>query len=388
LYYKHELIGTKHMEKVKTAVIGYGKVAHLHAQALASIPESDFVAVCGRNCERAEMFAQKYGLQAFQDVTDMIERAGVGAVVVCTPHPAHAEPAVEALRQGAHAIVEKPLAATLADCDAMIAAAEQAGMKLGVISQRRFYEPVLRLKHAIDSGRIGQPILGSVIMYGWRDEAYYQSDPWRGTWEAEGGGVLVNQSPHPLDLLHWFMGPIDELFGYWDNLNHPYIEVEDTAAAVLRFKNGGLGSILVSNSQKPGIYGKVHIHGSNGASVGVQTEGGSMFIAGMTTIQEPPINDLWTISGEADMLAQWQAEDRAVFERIDPTVHYITLQDRDFVRAILENREPAVTGRDGRRTVEIFTAIYRSQRDRAPVKFPLSANQGADLFDGRYAPSP
>lgn len=374
-----------HMEKVKTAVIGYGKVAHLHAQALMSIPESKFVAVCGRHRERAETFAQQYGLKAFDDVTEMIEQTGVQAVVICTPHPAHAAPTVEALQQGVHALVEKPLASTLADCDAMITAAEQANIKLGVISQRRFYEPVLRLKSAIDSGRIGQTILASLIMYGWRDEAYYQSDPWRGKWEAEGGGVLVNQAPHPLDLLHWFMGPVDELFGYWDNLNHPYIEVEDTAVAVLRFKNGGLGSIVVSNSQKPGIYGKVHIHGSNGASVGVQTEGGSMFIAGMTSIQEPPINDMWTIAGEKDMLERWQAEDRAVFERIDPTVHYITLQDHDFVRAILENREPAVTGYDGRRTVEIFTAIYRSQRDRAPIKFPLSATVGTEEFDGRYS---
>lgn len=373
------------MEPLRTAVIGYGKIAHLHAQALRSLPQSEFVAVCGRDAARAQTFAQQYGAAAFTSVQAMIEQAGVQAVVICTPHPAHAAPAVEAAACGVHVLVEKPLAASLADCDAMIAAADRAGVKLGVVSQRRFYEPVRRMRQAIDDGKIGQPVLGSVILYGWRDEAYYRSDPWRGQWLAEGGGVLVNQAPHQLDLLQWFMGPIEEVFGYWANLNHPFIEVEDTAVAVLRFKNGGLGSIVASNSQKPGIYGKVHVHGSNGSSVGVQTEGGAMFIAGVTSILEPPYNDLWTIPGEESMVERWRAEDRAAFEQGDPTLRYIMLQNQDFLDAVLEDREPAVTGRDGRVTVEIFTAIYRSQRDRAPVRFPVVAHDGADDFDGRLA---
>jgi predicted dehydrogenase len=124
-----------------------------------------------------------------------------------------------------------------------------------VISQRRLYDPVLRVKKAIDNGKIGKPILAVVTMLGWRNKEYYDSDPWRGKWKTEGGGVLVNQAPHQLDLLQWFMGDIKELFGYWENLNHPYIEVEDTALAVIRFSNGGLGSLIVSNSQKPGLYG-------------------------------------------------------------------------------------------------------------------------------------
>ena len=371
------------MDKVKTAIIGYGKVAHLHARALGSSAESQFVAVCGRSRERAEAFATQYGVRAYTNITDMIRESGVQAVIVCTPHPAHAAPTIEALREGVHVLVEKPLASTLVDCDVMIAAAEQTGTKLGVISQRRFYEPVQRVKQAIDSGLIGQPCLGTVTMYGWRDRAYYESDPWRGQWEAEGGGVLVNQAPHQLDLLQWFMGPISEVFGYWGNLNHPYIEVEDTAVAVLRFKNGGLGTIVVSNSQKPGLYGKIHIHGSNGSSVGVQTEGGAMFIAGMTTVLEPPINDIWTVPGQEEDLISWQNADRAAFDRIDPTLHYLMLQDRDFLQAILEDRDPAVTCQDGRVTVELFTAIYRSQRDRTPSTFPVSATEGTALFDGR-----
>jgi predicted dehydrogenase len=372
------------VDRLRTGLIGCGKVGRTHAGALANIPESEFVAVCDQNRARAEDLATQYSIEAYDHVAAMIADAGVQAVVVSTPHPVHAEPAVMAAQAGVHVLVEKPLAASLRDCDDMIAAADGAGVKLGVISQRRLYPPVRRVRDAIDSGKIGQPVLGTVMMLGWRDEPYYRSDPWRGTWRGEGGGVLVNQSPHQLDLLQWFMGPIDELFGYWDNVNHPYIEVEDTAVGVIRFRNGGMGAIIVSNSQKPGIYGKVHIHGQNGASVGVQTDGGAMFIAGMSEVLEPPINDLWTVPGEEHLLAQWEAEDRATFQTIDATRYYHSVQDRDFIRAVLEDRDPMITGREGRKTVEISTAIYRSQRDGGPVRFPLRPEEGVEDFDGRF----
>jgi UDP-N-acetyl-2-amino-2-deoxyglucuronate dehydrogenase len=371
------------MEKIRTALVGCGKVGHTHASALSTLPESDFVAVCDRNLARAQAFAEQYGTGAYIDIQDMVTEADVQAVVVCTPHPLHAQPTILAAQAGAHVLVEKPMAACLGDCDAMVTAADEAGVKLGVISQRRLYEPVQRVKTAVEAGKIGRPVLGTVVVLGWRDAAYYRSDPWRGKWDAEGGGVLVNQAPHQLDLLQWFMGPIDELFGYWGNLNHPYIEVEDTAVAVLRFKNGGLGSIVVSNSQKPGIYGKVHVHGENGASVGVQTDGGAMFIAGMSEVLEPPVNDLWTVPGEEHLLAKWQAEDRTVFQAIDPATHYHRLQDQDFLRVILNDREPTVMGVEGRKLVEIFTSIYRSQRDHRPARFPLPADDGWNDFDGR-----
>jgi Predicted dehydrogenases and related proteins len=227
------------------------------------------------------------------------------------------------------------------------------------------------MKAAIDAGKIGRPALGVFTMYSWRDEAYYRSDPWRGRWDTEGGGCLVNQSPHQLDLLQWFMGEIDEISGYWANVNHPSIEVEDTAVATVRFQGGGLGSIVSSVAQKPGIYTKVHIHGSNGASVGVETDRGATFIAGMSGIAEPPLNDLWTIPGEEHLLPEFQAGDRAAFAAVDATWHYHALQIRDFVQAIRERRPPAVTGEEGRIVVTMFTAIYQSQKEGRPVQFPL-----------------
>jgi predicted dehydrogenase len=305
----------------------------------------------------------------------MLKTARPDVVLIGTPHPAHAEPAVRAARAGAHVLVEKPLASTLADCDKMIAACSAAGVRLGTISQRRWYAPVLRVRRAVDEGKIGAPILATLTILGWRDEAYYRSDPWRGTWEQEGGGVLVNQAPHQLDLMQWLMGPIAEVSGYAGNLNHPYIEVEDTAIAVIRFASGALGNIVVSNSQMPGIYAKVHIHGANGASVGVQTDGGAMFVAGMTPIAEPPYNDLWTIPGEESNLETWKNDDAAFFTTIDATTYYHEQQITDFLKSAAEGREPAVTGEEGRKTVELFTAIYRSERLGRAIAFPLS---GAD----------
>lgn len=356
------------MQQVRAAIIGCGNVAHIHAKALQNIKESELVAVHSRSQERAAVFAGQYGARAFTSVSDMIATAKVDVVIICTAHPDHRSPAVEALNAGAHVLVEKPLASSLEDCDAMIQAATRNNRKLGVVSQRRFYAPCQRMKEAIDAGKIGRPMIGSVVMLGWRDQKYYESAAWRGTWDAEGGGVLVNQAPHQLDLFHWFMGDsIDEVYGVWKNINHPYIEVEDTALAIVKFRNGAIGNIMVSNSQKPGIHGKVHIHGGNGASVGTQTEGGAMFIAGMSSILEPPYIDIWTVPDEENKKEIWRQEDEAFFKTIDAVEYYIRQQDRDFILAVLNNREPLVTAMDGRRTVQLFTAIYQSSKENRPV---------------------
>jgi UDP-N-acetyl-2-amino-2-deoxyglucuronate dehydrogenase len=361
------------MDRVRTALVGCGKVGQIHTQALGSLAESELVGVCDVDGARASAFSAQYGGRPFSDVPTMLRESGAQAICIGTPHPLHAEPAIQAAEAGVHVLVEKPLAASLEDCDAMIAAARRHGVKLGVISQRRWYEPVLRMKAAIDAGKIGRPVLGSFVMYSWRDPSYYRSDPWRGRWDTEGGGVLVNQSPHMLDLLGWLMDDdVAEVGGYWANLNHPSVEVEDSAVAILRFRGGGLGSIVSSLSQKPGIYTKVHIHGSSGASVGVETDRGATFIAGLSGISEPPLNDLWTIPGEEDRLAIFQAEDRARFATVDAVTYYHMLQIRDFLRAIIEDRPPLVTGDDGRRVVELFQAIYQSNREGRSIRLPTT----------------
>jgi predicted dehydrogenase len=360
------------MTKLRTGLIGCGKVADLHAAALQSLPESDFVAVCGRTREKVDTFARKYKVAGHTDINEMLKAEGLQAICICTPHPEHAGPAIAAAKAGVHLFVEKPLASSLADCDAILAAARQGKTLVSTVSQRRFYPPCMRIREAIDKGRLGKPVLGTAVMFGWRDETYYRSDPWRGSWKGEGGGVLVNQSPHQLDLLLWYLGEVEEVFGYWANLNHPYIEVDDTAIAVVRFKSGALGNIIVSNSQNPAIHARVSVHGSNGASVSVQTDGGKMFVPGMAPIAEAPFNDLWTIPGDESLKASWKADDEKLFRSVNPMEHFHRLQIQDFLQAIIEGRPPAVTGEDGRRTVELFTAIYRTTRDGKAVRFPLA----------------
>ncbi len=364
-------------------ILGCGKVAHLHAKAIQNLPNARLAGVWSRTSETAVDFANHYNVKAYTGISQMVAENNIGLAIVCTPHPFHLKPTVEAAKAGANVLVEKPLASTLHDCDEMIASCKKAGVRLGVVSQRRWYEPVKRVKTAIDAGKIGEPVFGTINMLGWRDKAYYDADEWRGTWEMEGGGVLVNQAPHQLDILLWFMGEIDEVYGVWRNLNHPYIEVEDTALAIVKFKNGGIGNIIVSNSTKPGIYGKVHVHGKNGASVGVQADGGAMFIAGMSEILDPPVNDLWTIPGEENMLKQWNEEDSKFFHSVDPIVYYMERQIEDFLDALENNKKLLVTGEKGRKTVELITAIYRSTRDNCPIKFPLLPEKERKDMDGR-----
>ena len=346
--------------KVRIGLIGYGKVARLHAEALGASAKGELVSVCGRNAERRDGFAAQWRIASRETVAEMVRKDSIDAVIITTPHPQHRDGAVEALAAGAHVLVEKPMALTEAECNDMIAAAHQAGKFLSVVCQRRWFPACQRIKQAIDEGKLGKPVLAQLTILGWRDKAYYDSDPWRGKWATEGGGILINQAPHQIDLMQWYMGPFGEIQGFWDNFNHPYIEVEDSAVAAVRFKNGGLGSVLVSNSQKPGIYAKVHIHGSAAWSAGVQTDGGAMFIAGMSGIAEPPLNDLWTIEGEKELLDTFRAEDEAFFKTINPTVYFFTCQLDDFCGAIQDGRPPSSSGEDGRETVRFIETLLKT----------------------------
>ena len=347
-------------EKIRIGFVGYGKVANLHAEAIAASTGGQLVSVCGRNAARRNDFAAKWKIASRENTEEMARLDKIDAVIITTPHPQHCEAALEAFAAGVHVLVEKPMALNTTECSKMIDASQKAGKILSVVCQRRWFPACQRIKRAIDEGKLGKPVLAQLTILGWRDKAYYDSDPWRGKWATEGGGILINQAPHQIDLMQWFMGPFGEIHGFWDNFNHPYIEVEDSAVAAIRFKNGGIGSVLVSNSQNPGIYAKVHIHGSAAWSAGVQTDGGAMFIAGMSNIVEPPLNDLWTIEGEKELLDKFRAEDEAFFKTINPIIYFFTCQIDDFCGAIQEGRPPLATGEDGRETVRFIESLLKT----------------------------
>jgi predicted dehydrogenase len=351
------------------ALVGAGGAAGVHATALSRIAGARLAAVQGSSpgSSRAQALADRYGAVLARDLDALLDDPELDAVVLCTPHPQHAAGAIAAAEAGLHVVVEKPMALSTADCTAMIEAAERSGVVLSVISQRRWYAPVQRVKSAIDDGRIGAPGLATVEVLGWRSPEYYAMDAWRGTRDGEGGGVLVNQAVHQLDLACWFLGPPLEIDGWTTNLNHPEIDVEDTAVAVVRFERGALATIVASNSQRPGLHARIHVHGTNGASVGVETDRGSIFVAGVSPPTEP-VNDLWTIPGEEDRLASWARADRDALGGVDLSSHYHELQLRDIVAAIRERRQPAVTGTDGRTTVGLMTAIETASRTGGRVR--------------------
>jgi UDP-N-acetyl-2-amino-2-deoxyglucuronate dehydrogenase len=355
--------------RLRFGIVGAGKVAEVHAAALARIADARLVVVAGRSTERTAALATRHGARAAATIEAMLApgRDDLDVAIVATPHPLHAAHALAAIEAGLHVVIEKPMALTATDCDRVIEAARSAGVIVSAVSQRRWYEAVRRVRMAIDDGRIGEPALGTLEVLGWRGPEYYAMDDWRGTAAGEGGGVLVNQAVHQLDLLRWFMGPVAEVDALAGNLNHPGLEVEDSVVATIRFTSGALGVVTASNSQRPGLWGRVHVHGRSGASVGVETDAGSTFVAGLS---EPTIarNDVWTIPGEEDAPERWATEDRRALAGVDLASHYHELQLRDVVDAVRTGREPAVTGTDGRATVALMAAIYAAASSGGRVR--------------------
>jgi predicted dehydrogenase len=196
----------------------------------------------------------------------MLVQPGLDVVCVCTPSGAHMEPAVRAAEAGKHVVVEKPLEITLPRCDAIIAACDTARVRLCTIFPSRFTAANLRLKEAIDLGRFGRLTLGDTYVKWWRTQQYYDSGGWRGTWDLDGGGALMNQAIHNIDLLYWLMGEVASITALTATLAHLRIEVEDTAVAALRFKNGALGVIEAATSAYPGLLKRTEIHGDRGSA--------------------------------------------------------------------------------------------------------------------------
>ena len=223
-------------QKIRIGLYGYGKAAQRHAQAIKDSSLGELVSVCGRNRDRRNAFAAQWGIASRNTPDEMALKDKAEAVIVATPHPQHHDHTVASLRAGAHVLVEQPLALRRLQCDDMIAVAANEGKTLSVVCQRRWFPACQRMRAAIDRGKIGKPVLAQITILGWRDKAYYDSDPWRGKWAGEGGGILVNQAPHQIDLMHWFMGPAEEIQGFWELLtriepNPPFLN--RTAATAL-----------------------------------------------------------------------------------------------------------------------------------------------------------
>lgn len=254
------------MDTLRFGIIGCGVIGPVHANALANLPQVTLAAVCDIDLARAQQVAAQYQIPVVtSDYHQLLARQDIDAVCICTPHYLHAEMAIAAAQAGKHIFCEKPMAISLPAIDAMIAAADDASVQLGLCFQHRFDPVVLAVKRLFDEGRFGIPLLGSAFCRCFRGEAYYNSAAWRGTWAQEGGGVLINQAIHTIDLLLWFLGDPLTVQSTIATLRwQEAIEVEDTAHAVLTFANGALGNIAATNASHREWDAALHLTGSRG----------------------------------------------------------------------------------------------------------------------------
>ena len=251
-------------------IVGCGMIAEYHTRAVNEIPGARVVAAYSRSeangAKIAALAAEKGECRIYDDLDAMLARPDLDVVCVCTPSGAHRDPAVRAAKAGKHVVVEKPLEITLPRCDAIIKACDDAGVRLCTIFPSRFSAANLTLKAAIDTGRFGRLTLGDTHVKWWRTQDYYDSGGWRGTWDLDGGGALMNQAIHDVDLLQWLMGDVASVQALTATLAHHRIEVEDTAVAAVRFRNGALGTIEATTSAFPGLLKRTEIHGDRGSA--------------------------------------------------------------------------------------------------------------------------
>jgi predicted dehydrogenase len=337
-------------------IIGAGVISHVHAKAISEIPNSRLVGIHGTNEEKVAAFSDRHGCTAFATLDAMLQHPDIDIVCICTPSGAHLEPALEAIRAGKHCLIEKPLEITLERCDAIINAAYKAGVQVAVIFPSRFYEAASQLKNTLEAGRFGDIVLGDAYVKWHRTDAYYRSAAWRGTWQLDGGGALMNQGIHSVDLLQWYMGPVESVQAFVANRKHQTIEVEDTVVASLRFASGALGSIEASTALWPGSLKQIEILGTEGSAV-LQESDLIKWDFRQALPEDERIRHAGGVSSHG-----------GVSNPADISHMGHLFQINDLLRAIREGGRPAIDGPEGRKSVEIVLAIYQSAREGKMIR--------------------
>jgi UDP-N-acetyl-2-amino-2-deoxyglucuronate dehydrogenase len=352
---------------LRMAVAGAGGIGKHHAEAIASLRGAALTAICDLDAGRARALAQATGAPRHGiDLTKMLAEGGIDAVSICSDHGSHGRLVEICAGARVHCIVEKPLSIRLSEAIRMVETAGAAGITMGAIFQRRFFPAAQRMKAAIVAGRIGPVTAAECLAHLGRDKAYFDQADWRGTWTGEGGGALMNQAIHMVDMLQWMVGEPKEIYGRWATLKHgDYANVEDTTAAVVTFASGAIATIQALTTLDPPYGFRLTVHGLNGATLGLRE---------WPELTEA-ITDLWTLTDEPDPREAWEFGD----ERRPGFPMFHRLQLQDFVDAIHEGREPAVTGAEGLKALHLIKGIYLSQLRRHPVRLPLTVEDIAEV---------
>jgi predicted dehydrogenase len=343
-------------------IVGCGMISEFHARAIADTNGGKLVACVDRVPAAANRFADKYSIQPYSDLTQFLKDPALDVVTICTPSGLHMEPAVAAAKAGKHVIVEKPLEITLKRCDRIIDACQQASVVLATVFPSRFHASSLALKKAIEKGRFGRLTLGDAYVKWFRTQEYYDSGQWRGTWALDGGGALMNQAIHSVDLLTWLMGPVVEVSSATATLAHDRIEVEDVAVAALRFENGAVGVIEATTAAFPGWLKRIEIHGSHGSACLEEEDIKTWQFAKMTATDKKLVAELADKTSSGGGASDPAAIGHAAHAR----------QFNDVIQAIKQGRAPKIDGLEGRRSVEIILAIYKAAETGKRVQLPLA----------------
>ncbi len=346
------------MAELGYGIIGCGNIAPIHAQSVTEVENARLVAVSDVREETAQKLAAQYGGEVYTDYHEMLKRGDLDAVSICVPSGMRLEIARDCAEAGKHILAEKPLEVSTERIDQLIAATEKAGVTLGCVFQHRLSEAACNIREAIKQNRFGKLVLGDAYVKWYRSQEYYDSGDWRGTWKLDGGGCLMNQGIHQIDLLLSFFGPVKSITAQTALVAHERLEVEDLATAMLTFESGAMGVVEGSTAIWPGHPARVEVHGAQGSAI---IEDGAL--------------SFWQFQDERPEDKEIQEQMNAVSEMGSGSADPIAAlkheghlrQIRDFVQALQEGRAPAVEGREGRLAVEVIEAIYRSAKTGEPV---------------------
>lgn len=339
-------------ETIGFAIVGCGTIADWHAKATQASEHGVLVGAYDVNPEKTKEFCEKYGIRPFESMEQLLASDEVDAVCLCTPSGYHIDGAIATIRAGKHILIEKPLALHVEDCERILQEAKAYGVTAGVVSQHRFTPAMETLRQLIESEKLGKIVSVELDMKYYRDQTYYDSGDWRGTWALDGGGALMNQGIHGIDTMLCLLGNVKSVYGMARTLARK-IEVEDTSVAVLEFENGALGTMQGTTSVYPGYPRELTVSGTEGT---VTIRDNKSFVR--WDVKDVPLPEGFVLGEEV----RGSASDP---KKIGISGHLAATND--FIEAIREGREPAVPLSDGKRAVELITAIYRSSAERKTV---------------------
>lgn len=346
-------------KKYGFGIVGAGMIGQFHAEAVEGLPNAEVIAVCDHMSGAAEKLGSRCGCQGMCQINEFMKRDDIDVVTVATPSGLHGEIALLAATHGKHCIVEKPLEIDLEKIDAMIEAHKQAGTQLGGIFNMRYEKTAQLFKKATESGRFGKLTFGMAYGPWWRDQDYYDKGGWKGTVAMDGGGALMNQGIHTIDLLQWFMGPVKRVTAFTKTLAHERIEVEDTGAATIEFANGALGTIACTTSMWPGHFRIVEVAGDRGTVAMAD----SNFFFWQFADEQPEDDEIRKKYVEFPAASVGAANPSAGMTADAHRANFA-----DFLSALDEGREPPISGTEARKAVEIILAVYESARTGQPVE--------------------